>query len=96
MGHYLGSDTDTWTDYDACEVARGLADAGSRNPILVDQGLADIYLAEQLRPELYEQACAESGLPLTLRRHEAYDHGYYFISTFIEDHLKHHARLLGL
>ena len=96
LGHYLGSDTDTWTDYDACEVARGVSDAGSRNPILVDQGLADIYLAEQLRPELYEQACAESGLPLTLRRHEAYDHGYYFISTFIEDHLKHHARLLGL
>ena len=96
LGYYLGSDTDTWTDYDACEVARGVSDAGSRNPILVDQGLADIYLAEQLRPELYEQACAESGLPLTLRRHEAYDHGYYFISTFIEDHLKHHARLLGL
>lgn len=96
LGYYLGSDTDTWTDYDACEVARGLADAGSRNPILIDQGLSDIYLAEQLRPELYEQACAESGLPLTLRRHEAYDHGYYFISTFIEDHLKHHAGLLGL
>ena len=96
LGYYLGSDTDTWTDYDACEVARGVSDAGSRNPILVDQGLADIYLAEQLRPELYEQACAESGLPLTLRRHKAYDHGYYFISTFIEDHLKHHARLLGL
>lgn len=96
LGYYLGSDTDTWTDYDACEVARGVSDAGSRNPILVDQGLADIYLAEQLRPELYEQACAQSGLPLTLRRHEAYDHGYYFISTFIEDHLKHHARLLGL
>lgn len=96
LGYYLGSDTDTWTDYDACEVARGVSDAGSRNPILVDQGLADIYLAEQLRPELYEQACADSGLPLTLRRHEAYDHGYYFISTFIEDHLKHHARLLGL
>ncbi len=96
LGYYLGSDTDTWTDYDACEVARGLPDAGSRNPILVDQGLADIYLAEQLRPELYEKACAESGLPLTLRRHEGYDHGYYFISTFIEDHLKHHAGLLGL
>lgn len=96
LGYYLGSDTDTWAEYDACEVARGVSDAGSRNPILVDQGLADIYLAEQLRPELYEQACAESGLPLTLRRHEAYDHGYYFISTFIEDHLKHHARLLGL
>ena len=96
LGYYLGSDTDTWTDYDACEVARGVSDAGSRNPILVDQGLADIYLAEQLRPELYEQACAQSGLPLTLRRHEAYDHGYYFISTFIEDHLKHHAGLLGL
>ena len=96
LGHYLGSDTDSWHDYDACEVVRNVDDTSSRNPILVDQGLADVFLAEQLRPELHEAAAAESGLDVTVRRHEGYDHGYYFISTFIEDHLKHHARLLGL
>ena len=50
---------------------------------------------QQLKPYLFEHACAESGLPLILRRHEGYDHGYYFISTFIEDHLQHHAAILG-
>jgi len=95
LGHYLGDDTDTWQDYDACEVARSVRDGSSRNKILVDQGLADIYRIEQLRPELFESACAESGLPLELRSHEGYDHGYYFISTFIADHLQHHAALLG-
>jgi S-formylglutathione hydrolase len=59
--------------------------------ILVDQGLADKFLAEQLYPEAFEEACAKAGQPLTLRRHAGYDHGYYFISTFIEDHLRFHA-----
>jgi S-formylglutathione hydrolase len=59
--------------------------------ILVDQGNADIYLQEQLRTDLLEAACRESGLPLELRYHDGYDHGYYFISTFIEDHLRFHA-----
>jgi len=95
LGHYLGSDERKWIDYDACEVARRVASGPSRNEILVDQGLDDDFLAEQLKPELFEAACAESGLPLTLRRHEGYDHGYYFISTFIEDHLKHHAAVIG-
>ena len=95
LGHYLGDDTSTWYDYDACEVARNVSDASAFGKILVDQGLGDIYLEEQLKPELLEAACAESGLSLELRRHEGYDHGYYFISTFIEDHLKHHAALLG-
>jgi S-formylglutathione hydrolase len=95
LGYYLGDDTDTWRDYDACEVARSVADGGTRSKILVDQGLADIYRVEQLRPELFESACAESGLPLELRSHDGYDHGYYFISTFIADHLRHHAALLG-
>ena len=95
LGHYLGADTTTWHEYDACEVASSLHDGPSRPPILVDQGLADPFLEEQLKPYLFEHACAESGLRLTLRRHEGYDHGYYFISTFIEDHLKHHAALLG-
>ncbi len=95
LGYYLGDDADTWRDYDACEVARSVTDGGTRSKILVDQGLADIYRVEQLRPELLEAACAESGLPLELRSHDGYDHGYYFIATFIADHLRHHDALLG-
>ncbi len=95
LGYYLGDNTDTWQDYDACEVARSVTDGGTRNNILVDQGLADIYRVEQLRPELLAAACAESGLPLELRSHDGYDHGYYFIATFIADHLRHHAALLS-
>ena len=63
--------------------------------ILVDQGLADKFLAEQLHPHLFEEACRQIGQPLTLRRHEGYDHGYYFIQSFVADHLAHHARALG-
>ena len=62
--------------------------------LLVDQGLADKFLAEQLQPERLEAACAAAGQPLTLRRHAGYDHGYYFIATFVADHLAHHARTL--
>ncbi len=92
---YLGEDRAAWLDYDAAEVAKRVANPSAHSQILVDQGLADIYLEEQLKPELLEAACAESGLPLKLRSHDGYDHGYYFISTFIEDHLRHHAGLLG-
>jgi S-formylglutathione hydrolase len=96
LRHYLGEDTTTWLDYDAAEVARNVADGPLRSPILVDQGLDDMWLQEQLKPELFEAACAASGLPLEVRRHAGYDHGYYFISTFIEDHLRYHAELLGI
>jgi S-formylglutathione hydrolase len=95
LGYYLGSDTSSWHDYDSCEVARNLENASSHNRILIDQGLDDPYFKEQLRTELFEQACAESGLPVEVRYHAGYDHGYYFIATFIEDHLRHHAELLG-
>lgn len=95
LGRYLGADTSMWLDYDASEVARHVSNGSSHSRILVDQGLGDAYLQEQLKPELLEAACDESGLPLELRRHAGYDHGYYFISTFIEEHLKHHAELLG-
>ncbi len=95
LGYYMGSDTSTWRDHDACEVARSVSDPSVYDRILVDQGADDPFLAEQLKPELLEAACAESGLSLELRIHEGYDHGYYFISTFIEDHLKHHAERLG-
>jgi S-formylglutathione hydrolase len=96
LGHYLGSDTVTWKEYDASEVARRVNDAGHWGKILVDQGNDDPFLAEQLHPEMLERACAESGLELEMRYHDGYDHGYYFISTFIEEHLRHHAARLRL
>ena len=95
LGYYLGEDRSTWADYDACEVARRATDTGHYRKILVDQGADDPYLEEQLKPGLLEAACKESGLPLELRIHDGYDHGYYFISTFIEEHLKFHAAELA-
>jgi S-formylglutathione hydrolase len=95
LGNYLGADTSRWHQYDASEVARAVSDPSVHAPILVDQGLADDFLEEQLQPERLEAACAESGLSLELRRHDGYDHGYYFIATFIGDHLRHHAALLN-
>jgi S-formylglutathione hydrolase len=94
LGYYLGDDTSTWRDYDACDVARRAGDVTRYDRILVDQGSDDPYLAEQLKPELLEAACEESGLPLELRIHDGYDHGYYFISTFIEEHLDFHFQRL--
>lgn len=93
---YLGADRETWRAYDATERVRMLKDARDRPPILVDQGMADQFLDRELCTDVFESACAEAGHPLTLRRHPGYDHGYYFISTFMEDHLRHHAtRLLA-
>jgi len=94
LTYYLGDDTSNWHEYDACEVARSVADPSRWSRILVDQGGADIYLEEQLKPERLQAACEESGLPLELRIHDGYDHGYYFISTFIEEHLRFHAEQL--
>ena len=88
---YLGDDTAAWQEYDASELVNRARFAG---PILVDQGLADKFLSDQLYPEVFEAACRDAGQPLTLRRHEGYDHGYFFISTFMEDHLRHHASQL--
>ncbi len=95
LGYYLGDDRSTWQDYDACEVARRSGQVAAYDRILVDQGADDPFLAEQLKPELLEAACKESGLPLDLRIHAGYDHGYYFISTFVEEHLRFHAERLG-
>jgi S-formylglutathione hydrolase len=88
---YLGTDTSHWQAHDACALMAARSNALYPRGILVDQGLGDKFLAEQLHPHLLEQACAAAGQPLTLRRHAGYDHGYYFICTFIEDHLRHHA-----
>jgi len=95
FGGYLGADEAAWRQYDATELMAASTAAPFPGGILIDQGLADKFLAEQLYPEAFEAACLAVGQPLTLRRHEAYDHGYYFISTFIEDHLRFHRRALG-
>jgi len=88
---YLGDDRAQWRKHDAT----ALVEDGARfSGFLIDQGEADNFLAEQLRPELFEKACAEAGVPLTLRRHPGYDHSYYFISSFMEDHLAWHAERL--
>jgi S-formylglutathione hydrolase len=91
---YLGPDESSWREHDASELVRWLPFADGRN-ILVDQGTVDEFLQEQLYPETFEEACREAGQLLTLRWHEGYDHGYYFISTFMEDHLRHHAEALA-
>jgi len=91
---YLGDDRAQWAQYDAVELIGTLAAAARRSPVLVDQGLDDPFLGEQLMPDALEAACQVSGLPLRLRRHAGYDHGYYFIATFMEDHLRHHAAIL--
>lgn len=82
-----------WQAHDA--VALVAQERPERLPLLIDQGLADDFLAAQLRPELLEAACQAADHPLTLRRHAGYDHSYYFIASFIGDHLAHHAQALG-
>ncbi len=92
LSGYLGNDQSNWQDYDAC----ALIDAGARLPdILVDQGDADNFLVEQLKPELLVASCKKAGQPLTLRMQPGYDHSYYFISTFMADHLRWHKERLG-
>jgi S-formylglutathione hydrolase len=93
---YLGEDRSTWVAHDASELMRMQRSAPYPQGMLIDQGLADRFLAEQqLQPEAFEAACAAVGQPLTLRRHAGYDHGYYFIATVVADHLRHHAAALA-
>ncbi len=93
FGSYLGEDRQTWAAYDACAL---LAHTQMQmpTPILIDQGEGDEFLSGQLKPELLEAACARSGQALTLRRQAGYDHSYYFIASFIEDHIEFHAKVL--
>ena len=93
LPRYLGDFPYSWAEHDACELLRHRRHLSE---ILVDQGLADKFLATQLQPERLEAACASIRQPLRLRRHEGYDHGYYFIQSFVADHLRHHGRLLGV
>jgi S-formylglutathione hydrolase len=92
---YLGADQAAWRAHDASELMKDAGRAVFPQGILIDQGLADKFLAEQLYPEAFEEACRAAGQPLELRRHAGYDHGYYFISTFVEDHLRFHRRNLA-
>ncbi|MBY6185862.1 S-formylglutathione hydrolase [Marinobacter hydrocarbonoclasticus] len=89
---YLGPDESSWRQYDATLL---VAEAEERLPILIDQGSKDPFLTEQLMPEAFRAACEAVDHPLTLRMHPGYDHSYYFISTFIDDHLRFHAQALG-
>jgi S-formylglutathione hydrolase len=88
---YLGDDRATWRAWDATELAAG---SGWQSEVLVDQGSADNFLANQLKPHLLQEAFAQAGIPLTLRYQAGYDHSYYFMQSFIGEHFAHHARLL--
>ena len=89
---YLGADRDTWRQHDACAL---LGKSGWTAPILIDQGMADPFLETQLQPDRFVIACKAAGVPLLYRRHEGYDHSYYFIASFIGNHIAHHARHLA-
>ena len=96
LGGTLEDSKAEWAKHDASELMSAQASAPYPAGILVDQGLADKFLIEnQLLPEAFEAACAKVGQPLTMRRQSGYDHGYYFIQSFIDDHLRHHAQQLG-
>ena len=89
---YLGSDRETWADYDSCALIRKQP---SDAQIFIDQGAEDPFLAEQLKPDLLVAACEEAGQHFEFRMQPDYDHSYFFIQTFVEDHLRHHAKVLG-
>jgi S-formylglutathione hydrolase len=92
LSGYLGADRESWRAYDATELA---AASSWRREVLVDQGTADDFLAEQLKPHLLLDAFRAAGIPLTLRYQAGYDHSYYFMASFMADHLAHHARFLN-
>lgn len=94
FSRYLGEDRQQWAAHDATSLMRE-RDRRIAGGILIDQGLDDQFISNQLLPEQFETVCKEVGQPLTLRRHAGYDHGYYFIATFIADHLAFHARQLN-
>ncbi|MEZ5659390.1 MAG: S-formylglutathione hydrolase [Burkholderiaceae bacterium] len=89
LAGYLGEDREAWKAYDATELVRARGWSGP--PLLIEQGEADPFLASELRPELLEAACADAGVALTVNRRAGYDHSYFFIASFIDDHLRFHA-----
>jgi len=92
LGNYLGADRRSWREYDACAL---LEDGARPDALLVDQGASDNFLQEQLKPELLEAACKASGVKLELRRQAGFDHSYFFIASFMEEHLRWHASRLS-
>jgi S-formylglutathione hydrolase len=92
FSHYFGADDQAWRLHDACAL---VASSGWPTPVLVDQGMDDEFLDTQLKPELFIKACRDAEVDLHLRRHEGYDHSYYFIASFMDDHIAHHAGLLS-
>ena len=92
LGGYLGEDRAAWRQHDAIAL---IEDGARVSELLVDVGTADNFLDQELKPELLERACADAGISLTLNRREGYDHSYYFISTFMADHVRWHAERLG-
>jgi len=99
LGHFLGNDEEHWAEWDTCRLLQAgrklRGPRGETLPLLVDQGEADPFLAEQLRATDLEATCAAAGQPLTLRRQSGYDHSYFFVTSFIDDHLRHHAAALA-
>lgn len=91
LTNYLGADKASWQAYDSCHL---LSTQGSHTPLLIDQGDADIFLTEQLKSKLLEQICIDKNIPLTLRFQPGYDHSYFFIASFINDHIAFHAKQL--
>ncbi len=92
--NYLGDDEAAWSEYDASKLMAGSDDRSSHAEILIDQGLNDEFLVDQLKPGLFELACKQAGQSLRLRLQEGYDHSYFFIASFIADHIQHHASIL--
>lgn len=92
---YLGDDKQLWEMNDACMLMEATKNRESYSAILIDQGTDDQFLEEQLKPHLFEEACQKVAQKLTLRMQEGYDHSYYFIQSFIADHISHHAQILG-
>ena len=94
FSHYLGSDVKSWRDYDATFLIKA-GDRAEYLPMLIDQGDADEFLAEQLKPERLIDACESANYPVQFNMRAGYDHSYFFISTFIESHLRFHAGALS-
>ena len=93
FSRYLGEDRNAWRDWDATQL---VCKVGRQLPILIDQGSDDVFLGEELKPGNLEQACICTHHPLQVRMQKGYDHSYYFIASFIDDHLRYHAKALGL
>ncbi len=92
---YLGKDEIIWARYDSCLLMEKSGDRSAYPPILIDQGTSDQFLKDQLKPELFQKACNAVQQKLTLRMADGYDHSYYFIQSFIGDHIEHHAKILA-